>query len=72
MRPVLTPAPRHPETDVLLSPAGGAFAAGREAERLALALEAAGFGEWEFDLGRGGFVASPLYVSMFGFRRTSR
>jgi PAS domain S-box-containing protein len=67
MRPVLTPAPRHPETDVLLSPAGGAFAVGREAERLALALEAAGFGEWEFDLARGGIVASPLYVSMFGF-----
>ena len=67
MRSVLTPAPRHLETDVLLSPAGGAFAVGREAERLALALEAAGFGEWEFDLARGGIVASPLYVSMFGF-----
>ena len=53
--------------DVLQSPAHRSFAPGREAERLALALRAAGFGEWEYDLAGGTIVASPLYRSLFGF-----
>jgi PAS domain S-box-containing protein len=53
--------------DVLQSPAHRSFAPGREGERLALALRAAGFGEWEYDLASGTLIASPLYRSLFGF-----
>ncbi|MDF2763812.1 MAG: histidine kinase [Rhodospirillales bacterium] len=53
--------------DVLQSQAHRAFGSGREAERLALALQAAGFGEWELDLAGGAISGSPLYRALFGF-----
>jgi PAS domain-containing protein len=53
--------------DVLQSQAHRAFGSGREAERLALALQAAGFGEWEYDLAGGAISGSPLYRALFGF-----
>jgi PAS domain S-box-containing protein len=53
--------------DALHSPADGPCAPGREAERLALALRAAGFGEWEYDFASGTITASPRYRSLFGF-----
>ena len=53
--------------DVLQSQAHRAFGSGREAERLALALQAAGFGEWEYDFALGAISGSPLYRALFGF-----
>ena len=53
--------------DVLQSQASGPCAPGREAERLALALRAAGFGEWEYDFASGTIAASPSYRALFGF-----
>jgi PAS domain S-box-containing protein len=53
--------------DVLQSQASGPCAPGREAERLALALRAAGFGEWEYDFASGTIAASPRYRALFGF-----
>jgi PAS domain S-box-containing protein len=43
------------------------FAMGCEAERLDLALKAAGFGEWRFNIATGVLQASPLYRALYGF-----
>jgi PAS domain S-box-containing protein len=40
---------------------------GCEAERLDLALQAAGFGEWKFNIATGALQGSPLYRTLFGF-----